>query len=200
MIFITILLPLVFSVQSSAIPTSLHQDIVLKKYFEPNEIAELDSIRVYFNEQILYHCQDSKGLASCYRQFFELLRHQRSLDTLLSYEKQWKFYPKIDRQVFNSIWSYAVHRANETSSRKYYNSIDYAPEGRYRKFLKEVSEDEPYFKQYVEPITSSGTLPPNLLVGFARDSSGLNFDNLRHQLILAVHFMTFLDQIATSPY
>lgn len=178
----------------------LEHDALLKKYFSVEELAELDCTRIFFNEQMLDSCEGSQDTKVCYQQFFDYLSKKTSLDSILSYEQQWKFYPDIDRQLFNSIWSYSAYKANELSSVKYYNAIDYNPTGKYRKFLKEVSEAEPYFTQYVESIETSGTLSPYLLDGFVYDPSGLYFKNARHQLILAIPFMTFNDRMATSPY
>lgn len=177
--------------------TTLQQDTILAKHYRADEIDQLATIVNFFDAHVVSTCQNSDDIKVCYQQYFDHLSD--SFDIAVPFKDQADLYLKsLSKEVFNSIWTYSPGRAQLADGTiQWYNAIDYHPEGAYRKFLKDVSEAEPYFAKYVEPIESSGSIAqPD---GFLYDPSGLDFTNVRHRLILAVHFLTYNDQIATQP-
>lgn len=179
----------------------LKRDSILTKYYDAEEIKQMQNILSFFDNYIIESCQNSDDISVCYQQYLDRLSASDSLNLGVPFEEQRILYLKeIEPQLFRDIWTYSPGRARkQDGSLQYHNSINYNPTGRYRKFLKDVAEVEPYFNQYVEPITTAGDLSPSLYTGFAYDPSGLNFNDERHRLILAIHFLTVNDRLATHP-
>ena len=161
----------------------------------------MNSIVTFFDEYVQSNCQGGSKITVCYQQFFDRLYDPDNFNIGVSFDEQSEFYlQKLSPRVFNSIWSYSQARVKLADGQlQYYNSINYNALGEYRKFLKDVSEEEPYFKKYVEPIETAGDLSPSSFKGFLYDPSGLDFSDERHRLILAIHFLTFNHKIATTP-
>ena len=183
------------------IPQSIEQDTILAKHYDEKEIDQLRAIVSFFDKYMLNACQRDSNIEACYQQFFDRLSNPNSFNIGIPFEDQSIFYLKdLDQKLFHSIWSYSPSRTQTADDYlQYYNKISYNPTGRYRKFLKNVSKAEPYFNKYVEPIEIAGDLSPSLFKGFLYNPSGLDFNNERHRLILAIHFLIFNDRIATTP-
>ena len=179
----------------------LPQDTILTQYYDTEEIEQLDAIVAFFDKHVLQACQGSDSLAVCYQQLFDRLLNSDTLDVGVPFGEQNEFQlSNLDRSLFHSIWTYSASRAHEPNGdSQYYNDINYNRGGQYWRFLREVSGAEPYFRKYVEPVEAAGDLPPSLYTGFAYNPSGLDFNDERHRLILAVHFLTVNNRIATYP-
>ena len=190
---------LIFLLTSGA--QSLDQDSILTKYYDAKEIQQMQTVLHFFDTYVIENCQDSKDTSVCYQQYFDRLSASDSLDIEIPFEEQRTLYlKKITPALFHDIWVYSPgQRRMKDGSLQYYNAIDYNPSGKYRAFLEDVAKAEPYFKKYVEPITTAGDLSPSLYRGFAFDPNGLDFNDERHRLILAIHFLTVNDRLATQP-
>ncbi len=177
----------------------LQDDSILTKYYEPDEVEQMEAILIFFDTYVLRACSGNSDIEVCYQQYFDRLLASNDFNIGIPFKDQAELYFKeLDKEVIHSIWGYSPNRTQlEGGQMKFYNAIDYNRKGRYWKFMKDVAEAEPYFDKYVEPIEAAGTISQP--TGFLHDSSGLNFSNERHRLILAVHFLTYNDQIATKP-
>ena len=182
-------------------PPSLTEDTVLMQHYSTEEIAQLEAIVSFFEGYALQDCQGSDSISLCYQQYLNRLWPTDSLIIGVPFKEQNIFYlADLDKGLFHSIWTYSPSRAHLGGDQwQYYNQIDYNRSGRYWKFLKDVAEVEPYFYKYVEPMEAAGDFPPSTYTGFAYNPSGLDFNNERHRLILAVHFLMVNDILVTTP-
>jgi len=183
-------------------------DPLLAKHFRQEEIAKLDGIRLFFNEQLLQNCEGSQDLEVCYQQFFDRLKakisseKKENFELGLPIEKQKALYQQIDEILFKEIWRQSTSKAYAPSldSMVSYSTIDFrTKDSLYIMYLKDVSQEEPLFAQYLEPILNAGHLPLPLTYSMLLNPSGFDFSNPRHQLILAIHFLTLNDQTASRP-
>ncbi|MGB3851337.1 MAG: hypothetical protein WA958_15310 [Tunicatimonas sp.] len=174
-------------------------DPIIDRYFTSEDAHQLDSILTFFNQQILSDCQGNKDIVHCYQEYFNRL-DTSGIYTGISYEEQQDLYESIGEVLWKKIWEYQTEKKYDSTSRLVTSKeLNYSLQGSYMKFLKDVAEEEPYFKQYVNPIEVSGDLSPALFKGFLYDPSGLDFSNQRHQLIIALHFLTFNDKLNNMP-
>ena len=179
---------------------SLPNDPLLAKHFSRQEITQLDNIRTFFNQQIMKNCHEDSSIKACYQQYLDRLNKADRPELNISYAEQKNLYKKIDKDLYHKIWQDSV-KGRDPGTRKMISrrELGYNMKGTYIKFLQDVARKEPYFHQYTEAIEVAGELPPSLLDGFAYNPSGLDFNNERHQLILAIHFLTFNDQRVNNP-
>lgn len=186
--------------------SSLYSDSLLTKHFNQEEIAQLDSIRTFFNNYVLNTCEGEKTINVCYQQFFGQLLENIEVQTQyhigVPYAEQEELYEQINEGLFGSIWRHSTPKVYVPSvdSLVTYSTIDLrSQDSRYMEFLKDVSAEEPYFGKYIEPIIDFGHLSPSLTQGMLYNHRDLDFSNERHQLILAIHFLTVNDQEANQP-
>lgn len=178
---------------------SLQNDSTASKYFTKKELKQLDRIRTFFNQQVAKNCRKS-GIETCYQQYLDRLNEASYPKLNISYAKQKNLYNRIDKHLYHKIWQDSVKgRDPVTKKMVSRRELGYNMKGDYMRFLQDVADEEPYFRQYTEAIEAAGELPPSLFDGFAYNPSGLDFSNERHQLILAIHFLTYNDRRATRP-
>ena len=126
----------------------LQDDPILAKHFSREEVEQLDTVRTFFNQQILDMYSNGGDLEDCYQQYLESINTKSSLIQLnIAYDEQKGLYEKINKSLFFKIWKDSV-TGRDPSTREMIKvrELGYNLKAEYMDFLKEVAQEEPYFK------------------------------------------------------
>jgi len=111
----------------------------------------MQTILDFFDQRVLLSCEESKNIASCFQQYFKRLSNPNNFDLSVPFQEQKALYEELDKDVFQSIWTYVDSRRQVADGSKVdYKSISYNLSGKYRKFLNDVATAEHYFDQSVD--------------------------------------------------
>jgi hypothetical protein len=166
----------------------------LRNNFSKEEIADLQRITEYFNNQI---CEDENSdLRSCFHKVFpDLLEDdgQSVLDNV-DFEKQKELYHSISKSTFEGIWEF--RKAKYYSTGLELKTITSRYNGKYQKYLVELGKNNTEIKKYTEDLIDSGDFEPinSFQLRIYKNPSKFNLDNPNIQLVIAVHYLTYNDQ------
>lgn len=174
----------------------LKSNSTITTVFNESEIRDLTKILEFFNEQICATQQvDIIKLSDCYQSFFKRMAEAEktgNIEIKIPFEEQQNLYNQINESTFNEIWNFGKSwNRNSPDTLKY---IRFRYNGKYVKFLKELSNDDKIIKNYHDSFEAAGDISPSMIAGLLMNYDYYNINDLRVRLVVAVHYLTMNDQ------
>ena len=195
-ITIVALISIISCQNNSNNPMDLSNNEKLTRFFSPDEIEAMESIISYFDKMVVPGVTDYN---SVYQKYFDEMAKAESYDDLLS---------KIDLKskdaglliknlkkngVFNEIWTELPNKLNDNKS------LDINWNGKYFQFLKSMSSEYSFLKNYVSSVESVGGINVVNKAGMLKIYyKEVDFNKEIIRLIWAVHYITVLSNINRS--
>ena len=171
--------------------------------FDEAEIKDLTVILDFFNRQIsATYSNDNEDIVTCYQRFFEWMAGCEItglIDIQIPIEAQRTMYSQMSDQTFNQIWRIdqnGYRSMRDESDTLEIIAIRYDIEGKYAKFLQEYGKENSFIKQYYDVFEDFREITPSNMAQVMRDYNQLNMKDLRNQLFIAIHYLTYNDNAA----
>lgn len=165
----------------------------LKNNFSGAEIEDLHKLTTFFLNQM---CNGADGFKSCIDSIIPYLNEygwKPILDNV-DFEAQMELYEEFQSDLFSQIWKFCETRnLREKTS---YRSVCINPEGKFLRFLEDLSERNPHLQNYYENIFQSGDWESVGVLQVSLYHNPENFDlhDPSIQVLIAVHYLTQNDQ------
>ena len=176
--------------------SAMQKDPILTKVFTTEEISDLQMIVDYFDKSLLGNADDFDSL---YQQFFRKIDKSESYDILISKihldapEFQTMLSHLKESGVYDEIWVEFINKLNNKKT------LDFNLKGKYFQFLKLMSNEYPFLKNYISSIESMGGNNVSAQAGMNKIYySKVDFNKPVIRLIWAVHYITVVSRIENS--
>jgi hypothetical protein len=176
--------------------SAMQKDPILTKVFTTEEISDLQMIVDYFDKSLLGNADDFDSL---YQQFFRKIDKSESYDILISKihldapEFQTMLSRLKESGVYDEIWVEFINKLNNKKT------LDFNLKGKYFQFLKLMSNEYPFLKNYISSIESMGGNNVSAQAGMNKIYySKVDFNKPVIRLIWAVHYITVVSSIESS--
>jgi len=191
-----IILRLLFYIQIFFSILGCNEQLIIRdKYFNNEQIKDLDIILSYFENEIFSKvCLQNENKKECYTKLFSELKEnvQKGYFGLdLSSKKIDSIFNKINKSTFDEIWNYNKSYT-KTNTFKIVN-INF--QGKYMLFLYDLGFKHPIIKDYYEKINFSGDISPSLIIGIINSGEKLNTEDIDIRQFLAIHYITITYQL-----
>ena len=181
-----------FGLLCSCSSISLEKDLIVEKHFSESEIAFLDSILTFFDNEVVKQTPSEEVYPS-YKELFQIIKD--SLDN-----ESPSFPMDIDRQRLDNLFStipesfreklwytkYSYNSENEDST--YFRGL--ISSGVYSSFLKTASEKNSFLTEYFSDLRDGASITPSMTAQMLLFPEKLNIKKERERLIYAIHFIT----------
>lgn len=161
---------------------------LIDKYYSNNEIEELDKIKSFVINQMSKNCTEKS--VECLYDYFQQFKDLRPADEVelgFSRDAQKILIESLDEQLFDDIWGYCVAEAGTLASTKF---LCINTNGRFSKFLAELTSDNEKLKRYGETLQLAGAYTPFMDVTLLKQTERFNLHSRNEMLIVAIHLFT----------
>ncbi|WP_422103742.1 hypothetical protein [Winogradskyella sp.] len=168
----------------------------LKRHFTTVEIEDLNKINDFFIVEFLK--SDQKKFKEAFLSFNHTLvfKGQFSDNDELLYKKQKELYNSISKSTFNEIWELGIS-GPPFPDEAYMNG---KTNGKFYTLLKDLSDSNEFAKACYERIERTGDYNPLFLDAyFNYNRDNFDYDDFHNQLILAIYYLTALDDSERDP-
>jgi len=181
----------------SSITEKLEADSLIHSYFNHYEILSIAALIEIYDVWILSETQEM-NIDKAYHAFFERANNCNSAkDFLITFSLPKKQIDSVfsifDRNhSVRAFWDLTVLRKNYQTNTISIIITNYRPGSYYKylNFLKELFNDYPIMESYIESIYKSGSIPPTLVAGTAKNHHRFDFNDIRWRMFYAIHHFT----------
>jgi hypothetical protein len=182
----------------------LSVDPTVKSVFDSTEIADLNNILTYFEDQICNIApSSSNSLHDCYNRYSQYVQDAFEFDSAelyINYQNQLDVINSINRETFSQIWIYLkIKTPNKVTKELEPNDtiklMDIIPYSKYSNFINIVSKTYPIISEYYNTLIECGGLCPTMISLFFLNPDELNIKDIRIRLIIAIHYITLNNHI-----
>ena len=172
----------------------LHKNTTVKSVFSNAEIKDLQLVMDFFKERICStKVSNEKCEIECYEKFISralYLANKGEAITIVPLSKQEELYKKINQATFDEIWKFGNGR--KSNLKDSIKMIDFNTEGKYAKYLKNLSKDSKLIEGYNESFIGAGGISP-ALYAFLLDPKYYKIEDIRLRLVIAISYLTIND-------
>ncbi len=188
LIFILFLTIIVFSCNNYRY-NELNKDKLINKYFNKDEIEDLEKILHFFEDEI---CKErSNDIKECYHNFLEKAEESyKNKNFGISKEKQKGVLNSISKTTYGKIWYNGFSIKNNCQDTV--DIIMIKPESVYMDFLKDINKS--YIEEYYYTATDIG-ISAGSINFMINHYNRFNLKDEKEKLIIAIHYLTFNDQL-----
>lgn len=163
----------------------------LEKHFTKNQIEDLNKINDFFISEFLK--SEKRDFKDAYLKFKDSLKFNGKFsdnDTEL-FKKQLELYNTISKSTFNEIWALGITQDAPYPNEEY---IDANVFGKYYLFVKELKKNNEFAKICYDRMERTGDYNAMHLDSyFYHNHDTFNYDEFHNQLILAIYYLTAID-------
>lgn len=171
---------------------SLEEDPTVQKHFSNLEIAYLDSILTFFDDEVVNQTPGTEIISS-YEKLFQIVKDSLENDPpiiaieidQINYQKLFSTLPDSFQQ---KLWYTGYAHNSKTNDSTYYR--DLRSSGAYAAFLKTASEKNSFLFEYYHDLIHDASLTPTMNANMLYNPEKLDIEKERERLIYAVHFIT----------
>lgn len=178
---------------------NLDSETTFTNIFNESEIKDLEKIQSFFNDKVCSQNIAEKNLVECYENYFKKIgksSYTGNFNLLIPYSEQLNIYSEISKATFNEIWK-IKELTNELNGKKY-QEIKINLEGKYAKFLKELSLEYPEITEYYDFLESEGDYSISAISQYYAQISEDEINkmsDIRMRFISAIYFLTLNDKL-----
>lgn len=169
------------------------------KVFNESEMKDLEKIQSFFLNKICLSNKPETDVIECYKNYFENIGKgsvSGNLDLMIPFTDQIKIYKEINKSTFNEIW--VIEKLNNKINGNEYERIQINLDGKYAKFLKELSLEYSELKDYYEFLESKGDYSISAIsqyYGQIPENEIIKLKDDRMSFISTIYFLTLNDQL-----
>jgi hypothetical protein len=174
----------------------LQSNLTTIQVFKDSEIQDLSIILNFFNKQI---CKTPQVVIAriddCYKSFFERMKktgETGNIEIKIPFIEQQKMYETISDSTFNQIWY--LGKSWNTDSTATLKHLGLRYNGKYADFLKKTGKENKVIESYYKSFEASGAISPPMVAGLLMNYKVYEVQDIRIQLIVAIHYLTMNDQ------
>ncbi|TVR31510.1 MAG: hypothetical protein EA390_06395 [Balneolaceae bacterium] len=181
-------------------PLSLVDDNIVSKHFSSLEIVHLQTLLNFVDEEIRSATSTQSSLVCHYEEFFKRMIDQTSTTPYyllqnFNYSSFEYILNNIPIDLINEIWEYQNFAENsDNSDSGTINEITISRTGKYSEFLKDASNKNSLIAEYNRSFQFTGVISTIMDVIVLRMNEDFKINLERERLILAVHYLTILQQ------
>ena len=168
------------------------RSVALEDYYTSQEILELQRLIQFVDNGITKNCKDTK--VACYSQFFEgfaSLAANAELQIPLSQEDELQLLQNLDSDIFNDIWKICEYEIfHKRDSSVIIQSICINNEGRFAKFLMDLTSNHEKLNQYGKPFKITGQYTPAMNGILLKYHDWFNVKSQNELFLIVVHLLT----------
>ncbi|MFA5670286.1 MAG: hypothetical protein WC967_13670 [Balneolaceae bacterium] len=172
-------------------PISLEEDPIVKKHFSESEIAYLDSILTFFDNEVVKQTPDAEIIPS-YKELFKVVKDSVKSAPVIAIEIDQKKYQRLFSTMPDSfqqkLWYTGYAHDSRSNDSTFYR--DLRSSGTYAAFLKNASEKNSFLFEYYDDLVHGASLTPTMNANMLYYPEKLDIEKERERLIYAVHFIT----------
>jgi uncharacterized protein YozE (UPF0346 family) len=178
---------------------SYSQDInnLISEVFNESEIYDLKKIETFFINKICI--KNKKNHVKCFNKYFENIGKAKTtgnFDLMIPFSEQKNLYSNIKKSTFDEIWIFEEYKneINQKENKKLRININ----GKYFKFLENLSYEYSEIKDYCEFIESNGDYSVALIsesFGQLSENDIMKLKDKRMELVSIIFFLTLNDQL-----
>ena len=161
--------------------------------FKKTEINDIKTIINFFEQSI---CKDfNNDCESCYKAFNKRMLEEANNGKFglnIPYDSQMKMYKKLNKALFNEIWSYGYSWKPNSKDTIKIISINF--NGKYFNFLKELGNSNTIINRYYEDLQSSGEITPLMINRLINEYDKYDTESIEIRLFYAIHYLILNDQ------
>ncbi|MEL7248864.1 MAG: hypothetical protein AAFO03_10610 [Bacteroidota bacterium] len=165
--------------------------------FTKAETAKLNTIIDLFESTI---CQEgTKDYEQCYttfgERFFDTQKNSYFEETFTQTFHD-RLSEELGEDLFKEIWFHTTAGQGPISKQDTPSAtvIEVSPREKYAQFLKEVAEDHESIGAYESRLQTMGSISPTMVANVYQNLNEFDLADKRIRLILAVHYITLIDQ------
>jgi hypothetical protein len=167
----------------------------LKAHFSADQIADLQKITEFFENQI---CKTNQtDFKNCFEPILPNLIDfgYEPIFKLIDFRLQNELYESIGEKTFNEIWNFCKTTKLKTNE-KYQSLCAKGVEGKYADFLLAVGQENKFVKKYAKRLIASGDFESSALLQqwIYTNKESFDLENPNIKLLIAIHFLSINDQ------
>jgi len=188
----------------------LESDPTINSVFSKNEIQDLKTILIFFNDQICSIAGNEKSnCLECYNNYCQYMyttvnSDSGNFDIKIPYEEQQELYNKINDSTFNQIWVFSrcwnpnppeiIKAGGAIMNPDTLKCIAMNRFEKYSEFIEKLGHEYELIGEYNENLQSAGDISPVCVSEIICEYKALDFNDERVQLFFAIHYLTLNDQ------
>lgn len=169
-----------------------HSRNLLPEYFSDHEIEDLNKLIDFIIEQTSKDCNAQS--TECLYQYFDQFKNLSANDPVqfnISQESQKKLLLKIDKNLFEEIWTYCEGTRSVTKDSVFVTrSLCIRSDSRFAQLLEESSKLNSKLEEYYKPFEWVGTYGPSMNTVLIKQPYRFDFNSKHELLIVTVHLLT----------
>lgn len=164
-----------------------------ESFFEPVEIRDIQKINAFFSEQMCGQNLDFPDCIESLNSYFIENGWQPILKKI-DFEKQKDLYNSLESNIFMEIWSFCKSSNPKMGWER--KSLCLNPNGKYIKFLKSISENNPILSSYTASLVLAGDFVSISLIEaeIHNKSEKINLKDPKIQFLISVDYLALNDQ------
>lgn len=180
-------------------PISLEEDPIVQKHFSESEIAYLDSILTFFDNEVVNQTPDIEIIPS-YKELFQVVKDSVKSGPVIAIELDQKKYQRLFSTLPDSfqqkLWYTGYAHDSRTADSTFFR--DLRSSGNYAVFLKTASKRNDFLFEYYDTLEDGGLITPSMNANMLLFPEKLDIEKERERLIYAIHFITLRRPSANS--
>lgn len=167
-------------------------EYLIDRFYSKKEIEELDKITNFVINEMSKDC-DGRSV-DCLYQYFDKFKELRAADDIqvgFSMEAQKVLIESLDERLFYDIWGYLeVEKSTFTGKKVSYSVLAINTNGRFSKFIAELTSENESVRQYGESLSLAGGFTPYMDATLLKQSERFKLESRNEMLIVAIHLFT----------
>ena len=171
---------------------SLEEDPIVLRHFSESDIAYLDSILVFFDNEVVNQTQSNEVIKS-YKELFQIIKDSVKINTPTStieidQQKLARLFSELPDSFQHELWYTGYSHNPRNNDSTFFRDLRYS--GKYSVFLKSASEKNTFLFEYYDDFKHATAISPSMHANMLLFPDKLDIKKDRERLIYAVHFIT----------
>lgn len=165
---------------------------LIEKHYSNDELAELDNLSDFIIDEMSKDCEGL--LQDCLYQYFEQFKGigaNEEFGLKISQDAQKRLIDNLDKTLFDDIWIVCkVQRSTGSDSLIKIRQLCINHEGRFARFLMEMTENRNELRAYAEPFKFVRDYTPAMNSTLLKNSGQFDFQSKDEFLLVTIHLLT----------